>query len=254
MTRRAALAAFLRRHRETWVLAGAAAALLGGVGAFETGNAAPWTLYSYWAILTLTGGAISASALDSAEERRLFEGNVRSRACAVALFVTVAMTPFVWLMSGLALNGSWEAARMLHLVPQVLIVTGAFVPLQMFVRARLSEPARAAPGPEQRTPRLADRLPGRLRGAELHAIEAEDHYLRLHTAAGSALILMRLTDAMAELVGIDGARTHRSWWVARDAVVEASRGRGRAVLRLKNGLTAPVSRTYAPALREARWF
>jgi DNA-binding LytR/AlgR family response regulator len=101
---------------------------------------------------------------------------------------------------------------------------------------------------------LLDRLPERLRGGELRAIEAEDHYLRIHTDRGSALVLMRLGDALEELCGLEGAQTHRSWWVARDAVISATRGRGRAMLTLKDGITVPVSRTYAPELRRAGWF
>ena len=85
-------------------------------------------------------------------------------------------------------------------------------------------------------------------------MEAEDHYLRLHTSRGSDLILMRLADAVAELEGIEGAQTHRSWWVAKAAVVDARRGDGRAVLTLTNGVEAPVSRSYAGALRAAGWY
>ena len=88
----------------------------------------------------------------------------------------------------------------------------------------------------------------------MHAVEAEDHYLRLHTSRGQDLILMRLSDAIAELEGIEGAQTHRSWWVAKGAVEDARRGDGRAVLSLKGGVEAPVSRAYAKALREAGWF
>ena len=47
---------------------------------------------------------------------------------------------------------------------------------------------------------------------------------------------------------------HRSWWVARDAVRDASRGDGRATLTLEGGIVAPVSRRYARALREAGWY
>ena len=102
--------------------------------------------------------------------------------------------------------------------------------------------------------RFLDRLPPRLRGATLHAVQAEDHYLRLHTDRGSDLILMRLSDAVAELEGLEGARTHRSWWVARDAVRGATRGDGRATLTLEGGVAAPVSRRYARALRAAGWY
>jgi DNA-binding LytR/AlgR family response regulator len=85
-------------------------------------------------------------------------------------------------------------------------------------------------------------------------VEAQDHYLRLHTSKGQDLILMRLSDAIAELDGIEGARTHRSWWVARGAVVSAERAEGRATLTLTDGAQAPVSRSYVKPLREAGWF
>jgi DNA-binding LytR/AlgR family response regulator len=71
-------------------------------------------------------------------------------------------------------------------------------------------------------PKFLERLPLKLRGAEVWAVEAEDHYLRLHTSKGQDLILMRLADAVAELEGIEGAQVHRSWWVARDAITDAS--------------------------------
>jgi DNA-binding LytR/AlgR family response regulator len=97
-------------------------------------------------------------------------------------------------------------------------------------------------------------LPLKLRGAEVWAVEAEDHYLRLHTSKGQDLILLRLSDAVAELEGVEGAQTHRSWWVAKAAVRDARRGDGRATLTLANGVEAPVSRAYARTLREAGWY
>ena len=78
--------------------------------------------------------------------------------------------------------------------------------------------------------------------------------MRLYTDRGTDLILMRLSDALEELDGLEGAQTHRSWWVAKDAVADVSRGDGRASLTLSDGTTAPVSRRYARALREAGWW
>jgi DNA-binding LytR/AlgR family response regulator len=101
--------------------------------------------------------------------------------------------------------------------------------------------------------RFAERLPPRLRGAVIWAVEAEDHYLRLHTSKGQDLILMRLSDAIAELEGIEGAQVHRSWWVARNAIADIARTDGRATLTLQDGSQVPVSRTYAKLLREAGW-
>ena len=65
---------------------------------------------------------------------------------------------------------------------------------------------------------------------------------------------MRLSDAVAELQGLEGAQTHRSWWVARDAVRDVRRGDGRATLTLEGGISVPVSRRHARALRAAGWY
>lgn len=87
-------------------------------------------------------------------------------------------------------------------------------------------------------------------GSDLLALEMEDHYVRVHTALGSDLILMRLRDAMDELAGLDGLQVHRSYWVAAEAVSRVERtGTGRLTLTLRNGMEVPVSRTFAAAVR-----
>ena len=83
--------------------------------------------------------------------------------------------------------------------------------------------------------RFPDRLPFKLRGAAIRAVQSEDHYLRIHTDRGSDLILMRLSDALDELEGLEGAQTHRSWWVAGTPCATSSRGDGRATLTLDGG-------------------
>ena len=98
-----------------------------------------------------------------------------------------------------------------------------------------------------------DRLPGAW-ADRLVALEMEDHYVRAHGPETSALILLRMRDAEAELSAIDGMRIHRSWWVARSAVEKVLRdGRGYK-LRLTNGLEAPVARDRVAALKAAGWF
>ena len=117
--------------------------------------------------------------------------------------------------------------------------------------ARGTEPAPAASEKPAASPFL-DRLPPHLRG-DLIALEAQDHYLKVHTEAGSTLILSRLSDAIAQLRGIDGLQVHRSWWVADFAVVAVQREGGALTLKLSNGLKAPVSRTYLQAVRARGW-
>ena len=65
---------------------------------------------------------------------------------------------------------------------------------------------------------------------------------------------MRLSDAIGELNGLEGAQVHRSWWVARGAVKDIERGDGKAVFTLTNDTQVPVSRNYAKALREIGWY
>ncbi|KAA0573898.1 LytTR family transcriptional regulator [Azospirillum sp. Sh1] len=109
------------------------------------------------------------------------------------------------------------------------------------------EPAPSRPAP------FLGRIPAKL-GRDLLALEMEDHYVRVHTALGSDLILMRMRDAVAELAGIDGRQVHRSYWVAASAVAAVERKPdGKLSLRLTNGLLVPVSRTHAPSVRAAGW-
>ena len=100
---------------------------------------------------------------------------------------------------------------------------------------------------------LLDRLPARSRADLLH-LRMQDHYVEVHTAAGSEMLLLRFRDALREVEGIDGLRVHRSHWVARAAVAGVERaGGGRLTLRLVNGARVPVSRSFAPALKAQGW-
>lgn len=116
-----------------------------------------------------------------------------------------------------------------------------------------AEPISAGEPSADRPAPFLDRIPAKL-GRDLLALEMEDHYVRVHTALGSDLILMRMRDAVAELAGIDGRQVHRSYWVAASAVAAVERKPdGKLSLRLTNGLLVPVSRTHAPSVRAAGW-
>ena len=109
-------------------------------------------------------------------------------------------------------------------------------------------PAAAAPLPNP----LLDQLPAEI-GSDIVALEMEDHYVRVHTMMGSALVLMRLRDAMALVTGIEGMQVHRSWWVARGAVEDVLRDGRNIRLKLPRGIEAPVARAKITELRDARW-
>ena len=94
-----------------------------------------------------------------------------------------------------------------------------------------------------------DRLPRRL-GTDLIYLTVDDHYVKAHTPAGSAIVLMRFADAVAELSG-HGLQVHRSYWVASRYLKRLAQKDGRTVLRLTTGHEVPVSRTYLAAVRSA---
>lgn len=99
-------------------------------------------------------------------------------------------------------------------------------------------------------PALLARVPREL-GTEVVALEAEDHYVRVHTPKGSTLVLMRLSDAVELLDDVLGMRVHRSWWVARRAIESFERDGQRVMLRLTNGAQVPVGRMHVAAVRSA---
>lgn len=88
-------------------------------------------------------------------------------------------------------------------------------------------------------------------GRDILCLEAQDHYVNVTTLKGSTLVLIRLSDAIAELEGIEGLRIHRSWWVAKEAIVKTTRENGKLMVKLSNDTLLPVSRTYAGEVRGA---
>lgn len=235
-------------------VAAAVGALLAFSAAFGTGEMPLAGRLAYWLPIMLVGAAWGHFCARRVE--RFIDPDTRPwRAVAVlTAVITGPLAVMVWAATGLVFTAD-HAARLDELpgfLGPVLIVTLALATLNVFL-ARTPVQTHAAPAGAEPS-RFPERLPFRLRGAAIRAVQAEDHYLRIHTERGSDLILMRMTDALAELEGLEGAQTHRSWWVARDAVRGVRRGDGRATLTLEGGLEAPVSRQYARALRAAGWY
>lgn len=103
---------------------------------------------------------------------------------------------------------------------------------------------------ENSEPLFMTKLPFNKRG-ELYALSAELHYVRVYTSAGSDLVLMRISDAVAQCGDVEGLRIHRSHWVALSAVSEVTCDGGSMTVRLRNDLELPVSRSYQGFVRNA---
>jgi len=137
---------------------------------------------------------------------------------------------------------------------QVLLVMVLVMALRALLWRRVVETRTIVmpPLPEaERAFRL--RLSARRRAARLIAVEAEDHYVRVHTDSGSELLSMRFSEALHELALAHGYRLHRSWWAAADALEGVRWKRGGGEVRLAGGLIAPVSRSCATTLKAAGW-
>jgi hypothetical protein len=249
-----------RPARERWrpVLAAIPVGLLlGFAGPFGSYPAFPIaTRYAFWLGLTVAGVVAAVAAGAALPVTRLRPGAIRIG--AVALVSAVPMTFVVaWAMSFVQpgrVFTPWQLPALFAAVAAVqLLIVYATTPRS----PKTDEPA--APAPASTSPAndappagfpsaLLGRLPPEI-GGDIIALETEDHYLRVHATGGSALILMRMADAVALLDPRLGAQVHRRWWVAQAAVAGTRTEGQKLSLRLIDDRLVPVGRTFAAAAR-----
>lgn len=90
---------------------------------------------------------------------------------------------------------------------------------------------------------LNGRLPAELRGSEIHALSADDHYVHIHTSAGKSMQLLKLKDAIAMMGDVAGTQVHRSWWVTNAAIKSVRASATKPTIQLVDGTIVPVSRS-----------
>lgn len=259
---------FWASHRRGFVIAALAAPIMAILGALGTDEISFWPRLLYWLILMLSGALIGFGVSTGVRVWGRLAARPIAEGALIAFAIALPLTLIVSAASGIFFGNPIPSARDLFVMfGLVFMISAIITALNYAVNQRAAEkadgaagsalamaaPAAAQPATAAR-PRLLDRLPPAHRAGPVIALEAEDHYLRVHTPAGSTLILMRLSDAIAELDGAEGAQTHRSWWVARAAVERVERGDGRATLHLPSTVAVPVSRTHYRSLRDAGWF
>ena len=178
---------------------------------------------------------------------------------SLALAVLVASVPVVAVMMAVLVLVTGRLPNPLLLLAQTLPIalTIGFARrgiLRPPADSRTDLPDDVAPPP---VPAMTVEFAGRaflrrhapqLAEARLLALEAEDHYLRIHTDRGSALVLMRLGDAVVALGDGAGWRVHRSFWLASDAPTRAEPRGQNWQLVLETGRAIPVSRDAARRL------
>ncbi|MEM9384890.1 MAG: LytTR family DNA-binding domain-containing protein [Pseudomonadota bacterium] len=211
-----------------------------------------WARASYWFMLVVAVVAVQWTAA------RALRARVRAQWARFALETLLSTPlPYLLILGTQQLIGR-PVPQSFH--GQLWAYTWVIVAALWALRPLPFTPSGASPLEAPVSDREADavrafraRLPLAHRDAELYAVSAEDHYVRVHTAAGTSLVLQRLSDAEQLLATLDGVRVHRSWWVARRGVASIARIGGKLDLRLKSGASVPVSRAGAARVRDKGW-
>jgi hypothetical protein len=238
----------LRRAVAELALMASVGVFMGFLAPYGSGSQPLGSRLAYWLILIVGGGAIGI-AFDVAVGLRL--RGFWARLMADSVLMTPFVSGLVILVAHLMYRATVSVANYLDLLFQVFIICVLVMALRQL--AWRATPESAAVSVLEPSNAFRQRLSAKRREAKLLAVEAEDHYLRVHTDAGCELITARFSDALEELEGWPGFQTHRSWWVAACAIDGVRWTRGRGELRLTSGLVVPVSRSQAQTLKSAGW-
>ena len=225
--------------------------IMAALGPYRTLDIPDLLRTAYW-LIAVIGAGLVAIAVALPLERRI--AGFWVRIVAVALVATVPVTPAIYALNAAMLRLPRRPWLMPQLAWQVFVVLLLIMMLRALLWRRFVETRTIVvpPLPEaERAFRM--RLSAKRRSARLIAIEAQDHYVRVHTDVGSELVLMRFSEAVEELALAHGYRLHRSWWASADSIESVRWKRGTGEVRLKGGISAPVSRSCATALKEAGW-
>jgi DNA-binding LytR/AlgR family response regulator len=210
----------------------------------------------YWTGLMAIGVISSLLVSPLVFDRWMPRSHPALQIVVTALLISAPVTIGLFVIASVG-RGEMQSFGFVSMQYVYCIVISTLLTSAAWVLSRMAQmraaPARVAAGAGATTSTFLDRLPVRMRAAEIYAVESEDHYLRVHTSAGQELILMRLADAVRELAALEGLQTHRSWWVARQGLADVVKGDGRLTLKLKSGAEAPVSRTYVKTVKDAGW-
>jgi hypothetical protein len=232
----------------------AVAAALAAVGAFGSyvSMSLPIRLLHFASVSLVIGGI--GFALSESLRRYWFRGALPLWAPVGIAFVTAP--PGGWIVrEALALwaPGALPYVTYFELTGEVLAINLLIGVVAWALVRRPDSPAparEAAPAPADADQALRAKLPLGLRHAPILALSAEDHYVRVRTERGEALVLMNLAAAIAALGAQAGVRIHRSHWVSRPLAEAASLRGIRRGIPVGDGALLPVSRAGRKLLDE----
>jgi hypothetical protein len=183
---------------------------LAATSAFDSEDMPKLQRYLFWQ-LALVGGGVIAAGIEP-WIARLFPGRPRLFVIAQLIAMTPPITLWVAVQPMILWGGAFRIERLIWGMPSVLTVNVAVIGLAWLARAAFRRASASASAPDGTAPPTIRAI----------AVEAEDHYLRIRTEAGSELA--GRVDALDVL---------------------APMRRARLDLELDLAERAPVSRTYA---------
>lgn len=241
----------LAADKKTWAVLAGVVVLLALAGPFSTYSTLSLAERGvYWAVSATTsfwiGFACSLIVACKAEEMGLTSW------LALVLGGIAAGIPIAFLYALLdqVLFGDSISASFLALIPYTSAVAVIVAVLYELLAAG-REPAIGETSQPQALPHgaLMDKLPAGL-GRDIVHLQSQDHYVKIRTVKGSALVLASMNEAEIELARY-GLRVHRSWWVARRHIAGLTYRRGALYLITSIGDQIPVGRKYRAGVRQA---
>ncbi len=207
------------------------------------GMLAAWVLFK---LLANVGNAVA---------RLLGIAAVWGQLITIPLMTVIISWTVLWLVGGQeAMFGESFAA----IWPQTLAIAAVIFLIFFVIYSRKAgvdlageEPADTASVSGIEATELHARLPAGF--PPIIALSVEDHYVRVHSAEHSEMILMPLAEAVGLVPAEAGQKVHRSWWVARSSVVSTRRSGRDLKLCLVDGTEVPVSRAKVQQLRHEGW-
>ncbi len=229
-----------------WIVSTVVTALAGPFGTFKTGTFP--TVLIYWGLviwLSILIGNFSRSLVAVL----LSDWPISKSEWLVPLVFGLLYTPIL-LLCGLVILGQLAVSFFTPFQLFLIVLTVAYAVLILMRHFRRTFTLRGDSAEDPTRPRLMERLDVPCPSLIVR-MTVEDHYVIVHLHDGTVRrLLMRFADAVAEMTGLEGFLTHRSHWVARQAVVGLTREGGREVLLLSEGSTVPISRTYRSVIKE----
>lgn len=219
-------------------------ALVGPFGSYlgtSFGARLLFQLFCFWTGTLLYGLAI-----------QLIRARVRDAAMrwtAILLAAAAITLPFAW-MTRLVAAAMWPFIARIGFGVWYWQGLVTAEPVVVLLALLLSRGEARSPAVAELPVTPAEGLLG-IAPSEVLCLQMEDHYVRVHGPTGSHLVLATLGQAMELVAAVDGMQVHRSWWIARRAVVKIERDGRNLRIRLSNGVTAPVSRTSVASVRAA---